>query len=129
MENGDAAEGAAGQRSERPVSGAARSVRGYEASSGEALCDRWLENPYYQLFCGEEFFAHRLPFGRSSLTRWRQRMGRCFLAYAAGDAASAVLATAGCNFKRLPASLALLYAFIPSAAETACRSDQRPIVA
>ena len=26
--------------------------------SDEALCDRWLENPYYQLFC-----------------RWRQRMG------------------------------------------------------
>jgi transposase, IS5 family len=43
--------------------------------SDEALCDRWLENPYFQLFCGEEFFAHRLPFERSSLTRWRQRMG------------------------------------------------------
>ena len=24
--------------------------------SDEALCERWLENPYYQLFCGEEFF-------------------------------------------------------------------------
>jgi transposase, IS5 family len=43
--------------------------------SDEALCDRWLENPYFQLFCGEEFFAHKLPFERSSLTRWRQRMG------------------------------------------------------
>ncbi|MCE7031021.1 IS5 family transposase [Jiella avicenniae] len=43
--------------------------------SDEALCDRWLENPYYQLFCGEEFFCHRLPFDRSSMTRWRQRMG------------------------------------------------------
>ena len=43
--------------------------------SDEALCERWLENPYYQLFCGEEFFRHRLPFDRSSLTRWRQRMG------------------------------------------------------
>src|SRR6202012_3642055 len=27
-----------------------------------------------QFFCGEEFFQHRLPFDRSSLTRWRQRM-------------------------------------------------------
>jgi len=36
---------------------------------------RWIENPYYQFFCGEEFFQHRLPFERSSLTRWRQRMG------------------------------------------------------
>src|SRR5579863_6792385 len=43
--------------------------------SDEALCARWLENPYYQLFCGEEFFRHTLPFDRSSLTRWRQRMG------------------------------------------------------
>jgi IS5 family transposase len=43
--------------------------------SDEVLCERWLENPYYQLFCGEEFFQHGLPFERSSLTRWRQRMG------------------------------------------------------
>jgi transposase, IS5 family len=28
-----------------------------------------------QLFCGEEFFQHQLPFDRSSMTRWRQRMG------------------------------------------------------
>jgi transposase, IS5 family len=43
--------------------------------SDEALCERWWENPYYQLSCGEEFFCHTLPFDRSSLTRWRQRMG------------------------------------------------------
>jgi IS5 family transposase len=45
------------------------------ALSDEMLCERWIENPYYQLFCGEEFFQHKLPFDRSSLTRWRQRMG------------------------------------------------------
>jgi transposase, IS5 family len=43
--------------------------------SDEVLCERWVENPYYQLFCGEEFFRHDLPFERSSITRWRQRMG------------------------------------------------------
>ena len=43
--------------------------------SDEDLCKRWVENPYYQLFCGEEFFQHKLTFDRSSLTRWRQRMG------------------------------------------------------
>ena len=43
--------------------------------SDEVLCERWLENPYYQLLCGEEFFQHRLPFDRRSLTRWRLRMG------------------------------------------------------
>jgi IS5 family transposase len=43
--------------------------------SDESLCERWVENPYLQYFCGEEFFQHRLMFDRSSLTRWRQRMG------------------------------------------------------
>ncbi len=43
--------------------------------SDEVLCERWVENPYYQFFCGEEFFQHCLVFDRSSLTRWRQRMG------------------------------------------------------
>src|SRR5271168_42919 len=43
--------------------------------SDEVLCERWVENPYFQYFCGEEFFQHRLVFDRSSLTRWRQRMG------------------------------------------------------
>ncbi len=43
--------------------------------SDEELCRRWVENPYYQYFCGEEFFRHELPLDRSSMTRWRQRMG------------------------------------------------------
>ena len=43
--------------------------------SDEALCARWVENPYFQFFCGEEFFQHRLAADRSSLTRWRGRMG------------------------------------------------------
>jgi len=43
--------------------------------SDEVLCERWVENPYYQFFCGEEFFQHDLVLDRSSLTRWRQRMG------------------------------------------------------
>ncbi len=42
--------------------------------SDEALCERWLENPYYQYFCGMEFFQHQLPFDRSSLSRWRKRL-------------------------------------------------------
>ena len=43
--------------------------------SDEVLCERWVENPYYQFLCGEEFFQHKLVLDRSSLTRWRQRMG------------------------------------------------------
>ncbi len=43
--------------------------------SDEELTARWVENPYYQHFCGEEHFRHDAPFDRSSMTRWRQRMG------------------------------------------------------
>src|SRR5436309_15867142 len=43
--------------------------------SDEVLCERWVDSPYYQYFCGEEFFQHRLVFDRSSLTRWRNGMG------------------------------------------------------
>lgn len=43
--------------------------------SDEVLCELWIENPYYQYFCGEEFFQHRLPLDRSSMTNWRNRMG------------------------------------------------------
>ena len=43
--------------------------------SDEQLCARWVENPYFQQFCGEEVFRHEAPFDRSSLTRWRQRLG------------------------------------------------------
>jgi transposase, IS5 family len=43
--------------------------------SDEVLCARWVESPYYQYFCGELSFCHKLPFDRSSLTRWRQRLG------------------------------------------------------
>ncbi len=43
--------------------------------SDERLCERWVENPYFQFFCGEVVFRHELPFDRSSLTHWRQRLG------------------------------------------------------
>ena len=43
--------------------------------SDEMLCERWAENRYFQYFCGEVVFRHDLPFDRSSLTRWPQRLG------------------------------------------------------
>ena len=44
----------------------------HDLSDGE-LRARWVENPHFQPFCGEEFFQHKTPFDRSSLTRWLQR--------------------------------------------------------
>src|SRR5215210_224030 len=43
--------------------------------SDEATVARWRENPYWQWFCGCEFFQHELPCDPSSLTRWRKRLG------------------------------------------------------
>lgn len=45
------------------------------ALSDEAVVARWAENPYWQHFCGETFFQHRLPIDPSSMTRWRNRIG------------------------------------------------------
>lgn len=43
--------------------------------SDESLVERWLENPYWQYFCGFETMQHDLPLHPTSLTKWRQRVG------------------------------------------------------
>jgi IS5 family transposase len=43
--------------------------------SDEAVCERWVENPYWQFFCGFDYLQHQLPIDPSSLTRWRERIG------------------------------------------------------
>ncbi len=45
------------------------------ALSDEALIWAWVENPYWQYFCGETHFQHEPPIDPSSLTRWRKRIG------------------------------------------------------
>ena len=36
---------------------------------------RWLENPYWQYFCGFDYLQHELPLHPTSLVRWRDRVG------------------------------------------------------
>ncbi len=43
--------------------------------SDEAVVARWVENPYWQVFCGFEFFQHALPIDPSLMSRWRRRVG------------------------------------------------------
>ncbi len=43
--------------------------------SDEAVVTKWVENPYWQYFCGETYFQHQLPIDFSSLSRWRKRIG------------------------------------------------------
>lgn len=43
--------------------------------SDEETVERWVENPYWQYFCGFEFFQHMAPIDPSLMTRWRKRIG------------------------------------------------------
>lgn len=44
--------------------------------SDEVLVERWIENPYWQYFCGEKYLRHDFPIDPSSMTKWRQRLGK-----------------------------------------------------
>ena len=43
--------------------------------SDEVVVKSWVENPYWQYLCGEEYFQHRLPIDPSQMTRFRNRLG------------------------------------------------------
>jgi transposase, IS5 family len=43
--------------------------------SDEGVCERWVYDPYFQFFTGEEFFQHKFPHERSDLSHWRKRLG------------------------------------------------------
>ena len=43
--------------------------------SDEEVVRRWVENIYWQHFCGETYFQHKLPIHPTSMTRWRKRIG------------------------------------------------------
>jgi len=43
--------------------------------SDESVLDRWVENPYWQFFCGELYFQHEPPFDRTELIKFRKRIG------------------------------------------------------
>ena len=43
--------------------------------SDEGVCERWIYDPYFQHFTGEEFFQHDFPHERSDLSHWRKLLG------------------------------------------------------
>jgi IS5 family transposase len=43
--------------------------------SDDAVVRAWVENPYWQYFCGYDFIQWDLPIDSSSLTNWRKRLG------------------------------------------------------
>ena len=42
--------------------------------SDEGLVAKWIENPYWQHFCGEIEFQHEFPIEPTSLGKWRKRV-------------------------------------------------------
>jgi len=42
--------------------------------SDESIVWAYIENPYYQYFCGEKVFQYTFPIDRSSMSRFRQRL-------------------------------------------------------
>ena len=44
--------------------------------SDESVVEKFVENPYWQFFCGREYFEHELPCHPTSLVKWRKRIGQ-----------------------------------------------------
>lgn len=42
--------------------------------SDEDLPALWVENPYWQYFCGETYFQHEFPIHPTSMGKWRKKM-------------------------------------------------------
>ena len=43
--------------------------------SDEKIVFLWVENPYWQFFCGYDFLQWTFPINPSSLSKWRKRIG------------------------------------------------------
>lgn len=43
--------------------------------SDESVIARWVENPYWQYFCGYEHMQHECPIHPTSMVKWRKRVG------------------------------------------------------
>jgi IS5 family transposase len=43
--------------------------------SDESVVARWIENPYWQYFCGFTHMQHVCPIHPTSMTKWRKRVG------------------------------------------------------
>jgi IS5 family transposase len=47
----------------------------FKYAFNESLVERWVENPYWQYFCGFTRLQHECPIHPTSMTKWRNRVG------------------------------------------------------
>lgn len=43
--------------------------------SDEAVVRGWVENPYWQLFCGYDYLQWKFPIHPTTLVKWRKKIG------------------------------------------------------
>lgn len=61
--------------------------------SDEEVVAVWVENPYWQHFCGEQYFRHDFPIDPSLMTGFRKRIGESGCEFILGLTVQAGLAT------------------------------------
>ena len=61
--------------------------------SDEEVVAVWVENPYWQHFCGEQYFCHDFPIDPSLMTGFRKRIGEAGCEFILGLTVIAGLAT------------------------------------
>lgn len=61
--------------------------------SDEEVVAVWVENPYWQHFCGEQYFRHDLPIDPSLMSGFRKRIGEAGCEFILGLTVAAGLAT------------------------------------
>lgn len=61
--------------------------------SDEEVVAVWVENPYWQHFCGEQYFCHDFPIDPSLMTGFRKRIGEAGCEFILGLTVMAGLAT------------------------------------
>lgn len=54
-------------------------LKDFAGLSDERLCASWLENPYYQYFCGEEYFQTEFKIDSGHISQFRYRIGEAGL--------------------------------------------------
>lgn len=42
--------------------------------SDDGVLEQWVENPYWQYFCGMKYFEHELPNDTTTMVKWRNRV-------------------------------------------------------
>jgi IS5 family transposase len=75
--------------------------------SDENVVYRWVENPYWQCFCGYDYLENKIPLHPTSLIKWRRRLGESGLAKILEGTIAAAVSTGAVKKKASKKSLSI----------------------